>query len=157
MTESPIAVTCVPTTLHWVGEGEGVAAGPEGSCDACARVAALSRSPLMICFSMPDGPEGEWKTPYPAVQVTVRAAAADNTGRARTGERQAAVAELPSARQTVRQVARKPFRRTGSSSHFQVAAASVIAMAASTAQSQGAAGPGPVIAAAIAMTGQCHR
>ena len=51
----------------------------------------------------------------------------------------------------------EPLRRIGSSIHFQVAAASVIAVAASAALSQGAPGRGPVIAAAIAMTGQCHR
>jgi starvation-inducible outer membrane lipoprotein len=110
---------------------------------------------MMICFSMPDGLEDAWKTPYAAVQVTVRATAAHNTGTARTGDRPAA--ELPSARQTAQQVARRPLRRIGCSIHFQEAAARVIAVAASAAPSQGAPGRGPVIAAAIAMTGQCHR
>jgi hypothetical protein len=45
----------------------------------------------------------------------------------------------------------------GSSSHAQEAAASVIATAASAGHSHGAAGRPPVIAAAIAITGQCHR
>ena len=89
--------------------------------------------------------------------MTVRAAATHNTGTARTGDREAAAAELPSARQTARQVARRPLCRIGSSIHFQEAAARVIAVAVSAAQSQGARGRGPVIAAAIAMTGQCQR
>ena len=106
---------------------------------------------------MPDGPEGPWSTPYPAVQVIARAAAAHDTGRARAGECRAAATALLSALPTVRQVARKPFRKMGSSSHFHEAAASVIAIATSTAHAQGAARPDPVIAAVIAITGQCHR
>ena len=163
MTESPIAVTCRPETLQGGGDAEGggggeaVIAGPAADGDPCARAAVLTRSPWRIWFSMPDGPEGAWNMPYPAVQVTARAAAAHSTGRARTGERRAAETALPSALPTVRQVARKPFRRTGSSSHFHEAAANVIAMAASTAHAQGAPRPGPAIAAAIAITGQCHR
>jgi hypothetical protein len=91
------------------------------------------------------------------VQATVRAAAAHSTGRARTGERHAVLAEWASARQNAAQVAAKPFRRMGSSSHAQEAAASVIATAASAGHSHGVAGRPPVIAAAIAITGQCHR
>src|SRR6266496_5780787 len=100
MTESPIAVTCLPRILHWVSEGDGLAVGPDTGRGTWALVAALTRSPLVICFSMPDAPDGEWKTPYPAVQVRARAAAPHNTGTGRAGERQAA---------------RKPFRRTGRS------------------------------------------
>src|SRR5208283_1567782 len=109
MTESPIAVTCRPETLQDAGdaegggEGEPVTAGPAADGDPCTRAAMLTRSPWRICFSMPDGPEGAWNTPYPAVQVIARAAAAHNTGRARTGERRAAGTALPSALPTVRQ------------------------------------------------------
>src|ERR1019366_8470868 len=133
MTESPIAVTSRPGTLPGADESADLAAGPEAGRDACARVAAPARSPMMICFSMPDGAEGAWKTLHPAVQVTVTAAASRNTGRARAGERQAAAAEVPGARQTGRQGAGKPFRRMGSSGHFQDEAAKVITRKAVTA------------------------
>src|ERR1035438_8075928 len=113
MTESPIAVTSRPATLRREDDRDGSAADPEAGRNACAWVAAPTRSPMMICFSLPDGPEGAWKTLHPAVQVTVRMAAARSTGRARTGERQAAAAQLPGARQTVRQAAWKPFPRIG--------------------------------------------
>ena len=71
MTESPMAVTCLPVTLAGVADGVGVprarllapgAPGPgvgvpedaaEG--DACAWVAALTRSPWEICRSIPAG------------------------------------------------------------------------------------------------------
>src|ERR1700716_1821764 len=64
MTESPIAVTSRPAT-GWVGDG--LAAGSEPGPGAFARVAEPTRSPVMICFSMPDDAEGAWKTPHPAV------------------------------------------------------------------------------------------
>src|ERR1700730_13669370 len=62
MTESPIAVTSRPGTGR---VGDGLAAGSEPG--AFARVAAPTRSPVMICFSIPDDAEGAWKTPHPAV------------------------------------------------------------------------------------------
>ena len=72
MTESPMAVTCLPVTLPGVADGEGVPmalvvpepcvpvpggllpAGRPGD-EACAWVAALTCSPWLICFSIPAG------------------------------------------------------------------------------------------------------
>jgi hypothetical protein len=51
----------------------------------------------------------------------------------------------------------EPVSENGASIHFHEAAASTIARQASTTHSHGAAGPGPLTAAASAMTGQCHR
>jgi hypothetical protein len=56
-----------------------LAAEPWLGADACARVAAPTRSPVAICFSMPDGGGAAWKTPQPAVTpapATARTAAA---------------------------------------------------------------------------------
>ena len=76
MTESPIAVTCLPGTLPGVADGVGTAAaaGPvptvpglaallplalvpagRAAADACAWVAALTCSPSWICLSIPAG------------------------------------------------------------------------------------------------------
>src|SRR5215469_1214002 len=74
MTESPIAVTSRPETGCVAGS---LAAEPWLGVDACARVAAPIRSPVMICFSMPDGGAAR-KTPQPAVTpapATARTAA----------------------------------------------------------------------------------
>src|SRR5713226_5594553 len=96
MTESPIAMTCRPGTLRWAGDCAGLAAGSAtAGRDVCDRVAALTRSPLMICFSMPDGAPGGLRAPHP---VTASTAAAHSACRARPGERPAAWAELPAAR-----------------------------------------------------------
>jgi hypothetical protein len=78
MTESPIAVTFRPGTGCVAGS---LAAEPWLGADARARVAAPTRSPVMICFSMPDGGGAAWKTPQPAVTpapapATARTAAA---------------------------------------------------------------------------------
>src|ERR1700735_5848611 len=75
ITESPIAVTCWPGTLR-SAESEVLAAGPETGRGACRRGAAPTRSPMVICFCMPAGAAGAGKTPHPAVQATVRTAAA---------------------------------------------------------------------------------
>src|SRR5215469_12821472 len=75
MTESPIAVTFRPETGFVAGS---LAAEPRLGADACARVAAPTRSPVVICFSMPDGGAVR-KTPQPAVTpapATARTAAA---------------------------------------------------------------------------------
>jgi len=40
---------------------------------ALVRVAAPTRSPVLICFSMPADAEGSWKTPHPAVTAPVAA------------------------------------------------------------------------------------
>ena len=73
------------------------------------------------------------------------------------GRQVTAIGDSVTAWYLAQQVARRPLRRMGCSIHVQEAAARVIAVAASAAPSQGAPGRGPVIAAAIAMTGQCHR
>src|SRR5215469_11597112 len=78
MTESPIAVTFRPETGPVAGS---LAAEPWLGVDACARVAAPTRSPVMICFSMPDGAAARKSpqpavTPAPATASTAAAAAA---------------------------------------------------------------------------------
>ncbi len=77
MTESPMAVTCLPVTLPGVADGAGVpmalvvpepgepvpgVPGPRlplpaerAGDEACAWVAALTCSPSLICFSIPAG------------------------------------------------------------------------------------------------------
>ena len=78
MTESPIAVTCLPVTLPGVADGVGTAAATApmptvprppvlrpaalapvpaelAAGDECAWVAALTCSPSWICFSIPAG------------------------------------------------------------------------------------------------------
>src|SRR5260370_23599779 len=70
MTESPIAVTSRPGTGR---VGDGLAAGSEPGPCAFVRVAAPTRSPVLICFSMPTDAEGAWKTPHPAVTAAVAA------------------------------------------------------------------------------------
>jgi hypothetical protein len=76
MTESPMAVTCLPVILAGVADGVGLPrarllapgapapeaaepglAAPEDAAegDACAWVAALTRSPWEICRSIPAG------------------------------------------------------------------------------------------------------
>ncbi|HEX2322798.1 MAG TPA: hypothetical protein VHJ18_27800 [Streptosporangiaceae bacterium] len=54
MTESPIAVTCEPTTLVRIVAGAGAATAPADWPDVCARVAALMRSPLLTCCARPE-------------------------------------------------------------------------------------------------------
>ena len=78
ITESPIAVTCRPSAVCRSRADD----GPDGGWDACARMAALTRSPALICLSRPDSPVAGWTTPHPAAQTTVRAAAALTTGHA---------------------------------------------------------------------------
>jgi len=70
MTESPIAVTCLPVTLPGVADGVGVPVARlapgvllpgvlvpavRAVGDACAWVAALTRSPWEICRCIPAG------------------------------------------------------------------------------------------------------
>ena len=122
-------------------------------------MASLTRSPCAICCIRPAELSVACRTPYPAVHATVTAATATRTGRPRSGERRAAAARADSVspRRQVRSVARNPLRKMGASIHFQDAAASPIATAASIIHSQAESCPVPTIATAIAMTGQCHR
>ena len=83
-------------------------------------------------------------------------AAATTTGstrrRAPTGRRASS-----SATRHRLQVARNPSRRIGLSTNSHDAQARAIDTPASISHSQGEVGPGPVIAPASAITGQCHR
>src|SRR5262249_18637211 len=54
ITESPMAVTCAPTTLLVAAAGAGMTSWSVSCRAACARVAALTRSPLMTLRSRPD-------------------------------------------------------------------------------------------------------
>ena len=101
------------------------------------RVAVLTLSPCATCCIRPARSlRGGLRTPYPAVHATVAAATVARTGRARIGERRAAVADSASTRRQVRNVARNPSRRMGVSIHFHDAAASPIAIAASMIHTQ---------------------
>src|SRR6202042_1564232 len=84
MTESPMAVICLPVTLPGVAVGAGVpvalgvlepdAPGPRvlvpgerAGDEACAWVAALTCSPSLICFSIPAGAAAWCSSPHPPV------------------------------------------------------------------------------------------
>src|ERR1700733_10352986 len=64
MTESPIAVMSRPRTARWADERAGAA-----DRAACAREAAPTRSPVTICFSIPDACGGAVNMPQPAIPV----------------------------------------------------------------------------------------
>src|SRR6266699_4478512 len=85
MTESPIAVTWLPDTRRGATAGAGPAVRLACWRGACARVAALMRSPLATCRSRPDGAWGALATPQPAVQATIMTAAARDARRATRG------------------------------------------------------------------------
>src|SRR5437867_11117150 len=111
MTESPIAVTCLPV-ISGDAERPGLGVAPAGAGawpGACAwpgagfaglaallwalgdRVAALTLSPCATCRISPEVLLlGALRTLYPAVHATVAAATVARTGRACTGERWAA-------------------------------------------------------------------
>src|ERR1035438_4008065 len=94
MTESPIAVTCLPIARPGVADGAGVpvarvlapgtpalagavagvAVPGSAEGDACAWVATLTRSPCEICRSIPAGAAARCSTPQPPAAPAGRTA-----------------------------------------------------------------------------------
>ena len=77
ITESPIATTCEPVTVRRAAAGTGT--GVTGWPAASARLAALTRSPLLTCLASPaDAPSGADR-PQPAVPASASSTAARTT------------------------------------------------------------------------------